>query len=169
MQEIPLTQGKVALVDVSDYDFLSQWNWYALNSKSGFYAVRNSTRVKGKQYKIFMHRVILGLNHIDLREGDHIDHNTLNNSRDNLRICIHRQNMRNRKLSLNTTSKFKGVYWNKEKKKWHTDIRINGKKKYLGHFKVEINAALAYDKAALLEFGDFAHLNFPAFQRSLVC
>ena len=169
MQEIPLTRGQVALVDDSDYKFLSQWKWYAHKSPGGFYAARNAPRKNKIRHPIFMHRVILGLKYKDPQSGDHQNHNTLDNRQTNLRICTHLENMRNRKLSLNTTSRFKGVYWNKQKKKWRAHIKIDKIAKHLGYFKIEINAALAYDATAIQEFGEFACLNFPSFQRSLVC
>ncbi len=170
MREIPLTQNQIALVDDSDYEFLSQWSWYAKNHHSGnFYAVRSSPTRNGKHYAIFMHRQILGLKHGDKRQGDHINHNTLDNCQDNLRICTNRENHRNQKSQRNSTSRFKGVYWNKINKKWVAQITVNGLGKYLGIFKGEEEAALVYDKAAVSEFGEFAHLNFPTFQRSLVC
>ena len=162
MKQIPLTQGQYALVDDADYVWLNQWKWCAFECRDYFYAIRRSIRTNedGKHYLIYMHRQILGLGYGDPRQGDHIDHNTLDNSRDNLRICTHQENLRNRKSSQNTSSQFKGVCWDKQYQKWQVDISINGKHKKLGRFAVEKEAALAYDAAAIREFGEFAYLNF---------
>lgn len=167
MQKIPLTQGQVALVDDSDCEFLSQWKWYAKKDRSGnFYATR---QCPGKPHLIYMHREILRLKYNDGQQADHKNHNTLDNRRNNLRICTRQENQRNRKLSLNMSSVYKGVYWNKPRRKWRAYIRINKIAKHLGYFDSEKEAALAYDKVAEEYFGEFAHLNFPAFQRNLVC
>jgi len=98
MKQIPLTQGQVALVDNTDYDWLNQWKWCAQRTRGVFYAVRNSPRKNGKKHQIFMHREILGLRYKDGQEGDHRNHNTLDNQRENLRVCIHSQNIMNQKL-----------------------------------------------------------------------
>ena len=114
----------------------------------------------GKQHLIRMHRQILGLEFKDKRQGDHKNHNTLDNQRDNIRICTNQQNTTNKKIRLNATSRFKGVYWNKLAKKWHAQIGINGKHKHLGFWKLEELAALAYDFAALKYHREFAVFNF---------
>ena len=160
MRTITLTQGKVTLIDDTDYDWLSQWKWHALKHHSGyFYAVRMTPRINGKQKSIRMHRQILRLEPGDKREGDHKNHNTLDNRRSNLRICTNRQNSMNRKSIPNTTSKYKGVCWDKRDKKWKAAIKVNGKVKNLGYFADEEEAALTYNKVATEHFGEFAHLN----------
>lgn len=162
MRKIILTHGKVALVDDADYDWLSQWNWYAHKIGLSLYAVRHSSRKNGKQYLISMAREILGLKYKDKRQADHINHSTLNNCRNNLRICTASQNQMNRKPVLNTTSRYKGVYRHTKNKRWVAQIKINGKMNYLACFNKEEDAALAYDKAAEEQFGKFAYLNFSA-------
>ena len=169
MREILLTQGQVALVDDSDFEFLSQWKWCARYSNGHWDALRSSRTKDGKCYTIKMSRQILGLELGDKRQGDHQNHNTLDNRRDNLRICTNQENNMNRMSNQNSSSKFKGVSWYERCKKWQVHIQIDGGRKHIGYFNKEKNAALAYDAAAIREFGEFAHLNFPAFQRSLVC
>ena len=159
MKTIQLTQGKVALVDDADYDWLSQWKWQVLNDKGNFRATRRSSRKNGKRHTIYMAREILGLKHGDSRKGDHKNHNTLDNRRDSLRICTNQQNTFNQKSSLMTSSRFKGVSWHKQRKKWQTRIQIDGKEKYLGLFVSEVKATLVYNKAAKKYFGEFACLN----------
>lgn len=160
MREIPLTQGKVALVDNADYDWLNQHKWHANEDCSGnFYAARNLPLGNGKYYHIRMHRQILGLKRGDKREIDHKNHKTLDNRRINIRICTHQQNLMNHKLHSNTSSKYKGVYWDKQHKKWRARIYIKGKRKHLGRFEDEKQAALAYNEAAKKYYGEFAFLN----------
>lgn len=162
MKQIPLTQGQIALVDDADYDWLKQHKWYAQKQRIGnFYACRWAPRVKGKRYAIYMHREILGLELGDRRHSDHINHHTGDNRRCNLRICTCSQNHMNQKRQQNTSSKFKGVYWNKISRKWQAYINIDKKPRYLGSFLREEDAARAYDEAAKKHFGEFAYLNFP--------
>ena len=142
MKEIPLTQGKVAIVDDEDYKYLSQFKWCAHKVYNIFYAVRN-IREDGKQKTLQMHTAILGRK--DGFECDHINGNGLDNRRSNLRLVTHRQNEQNRHKK--KTSKYPGIYWNKQNKKWEALIRINGKRIHLGLFNDEYKAYLAYCKA----------------------
>lgn len=158
VKKISLTQGQVALVDNEDYDWLNQYKWYADKRRGNFYAIRSSWK-NGKHYPVYMHREILKLKRGDKRQGDHINHNILDNKRENLRICTNRQNGMNQKVHSNSTSQFKGVCWHKVAKKWIANITIEGKTKHIGLFGLEENAALAYNKAAKKYFGNFAYLN----------
>lgn len=94
---------------------------------------------------------------------DHINGNTRDNRRENLRVCTHAQNLAAGRPAkrANSKSKYNGVGWNKSANQWMARIRINGKLTYLGCFKDETAAARAYDKAAREHFGEFARLNFP--------
>lgn len=159
-RQIPLTQGQVTLVSDIDYLELSQYTWYACKNYQGdFYVTRIFTGKGDKRVTIYMHRQILGLKRGDKRQGDHKNHNTLDNRRKNLRICTHPQNNMNRKSNLHATSIFKGVSWHKQNKKWVANIHIKKGIKYLGSFVAEIDAALAYNQAALYYFGKFAYVN----------
>jgi hypothetical protein len=92
---------------------------------------------------------------------DHRDTNGLNNQKTNLRICTVAQNQMNKRKSPNKSSQYKGVFWHKNKERWKATIRVNDTNIHLGSFKVEKEAALAYDKIAMEWCGQYARLNFP--------
>ena len=152
MKIIALTQGKETIVDDNDYDYLSQFKWCYHKG----YAARNIRLENGKQTTIKMHRII-----IDCPQGllvDHINGDSLDNRRSNLRIVTNQQNNMNKKHY--SRSGFKGVYFNKLAQKWHAQIALNNKVIYLGLFNDLVEAAKAYDKKALELFGEYARLNF---------
>ena len=155
MKSIFLTKNKVAFVDDEDYKWLSEWVWCAKESGGNkFYAVRRKS-IQG--FHVYMHKEIMKAN--KNQNVDHINGNTLDNRKDNLRICTHKQNLRNQKLSSANTSGYKGVSWNKRDKIWHAYIKVDQKRIHLGLFKNKINAAVAYNAAAEAYFGEFARLN----------
>lgn len=161
MKEIKLTKGFIKLVDDKDFDYLNQWKWCVLIVKGSktFYAKRG-LYIKETQETgvILMHREILRLSNSQTK-ADHIDHNGLNNQRGNLRIATHSQNVANASSRKNSSSKYLGVYWDKIRNKWAVEITKNYKKRYLGHFKTENEAATAYNDAAKVIHGQFANLN----------
>lgn len=137
--EIKLTQGKVAIVDEIDYNYLNQFKWHFHNG----YAQR-SVGKHGKQKRWPMQNVILGILPEDMghnNEVDHIDRNGLNNCRMNLRKATRRQNAFNRKMK-NNTSGHVGV--NFHHGKYQASIRNNGKLEYLGRYKTLEEAAQVY-------------------------
>ncbi len=153
MKQIKLTQGQVTLVDDEDYKRLISRKWHATKlSYDGFAAVctqQNKTTI--------MHRVIT--NAPKGKDVDHINHNTLDNRKTNLRVCTRSQNLRNR-LKVRGISRYKGVtFFPKRNKKWCARIRYNSKMNHLGYYTTEKEAAIAYNKAAIEVFGDFANLN----------
>jgi|SRR3989304_348735 len=159
MKRIKLTQGKYALVSDRDYTYLNQWKWCACKYTNTWYAQR-TVGPKGGQHKILMHRVILGLQAGNKRQGDHRDGNGLNNQRRNLRVATPRQNQHNQPRRCNNTCGYKCIYLRKDRQKWHTRITVNGKKVHVGYFDSPIEAAKAYDKAARKHHGKFARVNF---------
>lgn len=154
IRQIPLTQGKVAVVDASDYDFLMQWNWYAqFDKKKQRWTARTSQKESNK--KLLMHRVILSAPKgvmVDHRDGD-----SLNNRRStNLRLVTNQQNTCNRGPQRNNKSGYKGVSWVPRARKWMGRIRINNRVIHLGYFADKLEAAKAYAEAAKKYHGDFA-------------
>lgn len=147
MKHINLTQDKYTIVDDEDYEYLNQWKW-CINSNG--YAIRSE---KGKH--ILMHKVIIN----DKSNVDHINGDRLDNRRNNLRLATHKENMRNKNKINNTSSKYKGVTYNKRAKKWKSQITIDKNCIYLGLFENEVDAAKAYNIKAIELFGDFAKLN----------
>lgn len=157
MKEIKLTQGKFAQVDDWNYDRLNESKWYAFKKKYTYYAVR-FIYFNNSQKSILMHREIMNTP-IGL-ECDHEDHNGLNCLEENLRNCTHSENQKNRRPSVNGTSKYLGVSYSKAKKKYRADISLNNNDTFLGAFSTETEAALAYNEAAKKYHGEFANLNF---------
>lgn len=162
MKQIPLTQGKFALVDDEDYDFLMQWKWRFCKSINGSgYAVRttHSYSENGKRlsHSILMHRQIL--NAKECEEVDHQDRNKLNNQKVNIRICTHADNQKNIGIRSDNKSGHKGVFWSKKDKRWISIIQSNNKKYVLGYFKDLNEASKAYNEAAEKHHGQFANLN----------
>ena len=161
VRKIRLTQGQVATVDADDYGRLNQHKWYALWSKNtrSFYAARKSRGEEGARREIQMHRVVMNTpQHL---QTDHINHDTLDNRRENLRNCTRAENQHNSRPHVRGVSAFKGVSWHKLRAKWQAKIMVAGRRKFLGLFPDEVEAAKAYDEAAAQHFGGFAHINLP--------
>ena len=157
--KIPLTgkygHGKEALVDLEDYDKVSVHKWWLSKLSDGGYYV--ATWIQGKN--VYLHRFILGINWVD-----HRNNNTLDNTRENLRPCSKAENGANKNKCVTygghvTASRYKGVYWSKGNQNWYAQIGISGKSKHLGTFETEVEAARAYNRAAVERFGEFARLN----------
>jgi hypothetical protein len=165
VRKVGLTRGMVALVDAGDYERVAKFNWYAFpsNPPGRFYAVRGAN-VGGRYRNIFLHQEVTG---IEARRVDHANHDGLDNRRENLRICGHHENMRNRRKLAKKTSKYKGVSFNKEQGLWWARISIGalnpktGKRRQIVvcRSESELKAAAAYDRAAREHFGEFALTN----------
>jgi hypothetical protein len=144
---VPIGPDAFALVDIEDVPLVSGYNW----KTNGRYV---SARTSDGGH-ILMHRLIMGLGKGD-SFVDHEDGDGLNNRRYNLRLATHAQNMRNRNKTTGA-SKFKGVRWCQNK--WRAAITADGNRHYLGAYHREVNAAKAYDRAAVKLHGEFAKTN----------
>lgn len=152
MKQIPLTQGKFAIVDDEDYDFLMQWKW----THSGGYAYRLKT-VRGVSKKIWLHRETNKTP--DGLFTDHINGDRLDCRKENLRTCTYAENNKNAAIRKDNKSGYRGVYWEKGVKKWRVVINTDGIRKCFGFFEDVLEAAETYNKNAKLLHGDFARLN----------
>jgi hypothetical protein len=156
-RRIYLGEGKWTLLDVKDYYRLRIFKWIVYGNGHNLYAIRLRFADTNKTSTVYMHREIMnppaGLV-VDHRNCDGLD-----NRRSNLRFATHAQNTRNRRKKKNGVSQFRGVWFYKGK--WGSQIKGQGKRIYLGRFDNEIDAARAYDKAALEYHKEFARLNFP--------
>ena len=150
MKKIKLTQNKHVFVDDIDFDNLSKYKWYFHFG----YAMRTDNKNKKT---LLMHRIIM--NTPIYYQVDHINGNTLDNRRDNLRNCLLEQNKMNIGISKRNTSGFKGVHWYKKNKKWGCRIGGGKTREFLGLFKSKIKAMFAYNQAAIKKYGIFARLN----------
>ena len=132
------SKGKIydCFIDLEDYEKIENYRWCITNK----YVYNNNAG--------FLHRFIMDCKETKL-QVDHINHNKLDNRKCNLRICTNQQNNLNKKV--------KGYYWNKRNKNWNAEIRINGKKIFLGVFKTEEEAKEARRQAEIKYFGEFRY------------
>lgn len=154
MKEILLTRGYVSLVDDEDYDALCGFRWSVSLRKGGIlpYAQRVE-RIEGKTRGVYMHRQIM--NAPKGKDIDHINHNTLDNRRVNLRICSRSENTSN---SIQRAKGYRGVY--KNGSGWMARLQVRGRDIYIGTFRDAKDAASAYDDVARSHHGKFAITNF---------
>lgn len=157
MKKIKLTQSKHAIVSDTDFSMLKKFKWCAHREGKNWYAITNVEKreiIKIGKTQIRMHQLILKTIGID-----HINGNGLDNRRSNLRKATSSQNNSNRKKSSGKSSKFNGVYWDSDRKKWVAQIKKNGTVLYLGSFKSERLASIIRDKASIRMFGKYGKLN----------
>lgn len=148
MKLIPLTQGKFAKIDDSDFESVSQFSWCAAKRGRGYYADRKLNYANPHRA---LHSFLM--NPPKGMQVHHMDGDGLNNQRSNLRIVTRRQNNQGFvRLRVGKKSIFRGVTWNRKKKLWIARITTSQKRLYLGSFKREEDAASAYNEAALRNF-----------------
>lgn len=153
MREIELSLGFKAFVDDEDYDRVSRYRWYVFTTGNSVYA---STMMNKR--RVMMHRFILEITDSKIHI-DHKDHNGLNNQRVNLRECSAAENKRHSKIRCDSKNKYKGVSFDKDKKKWRAQIFYDNKRYRGPRFKTQEEAALDYNRLAKLHHGEFAFLN----------
>lgn len=165
--EIPLTRGQVSIIDAIDTD-LASFKWYALHLPNyadgrGYMAVRWIRLENGKRSMQLMHRLIMERisQHVLIKQEqvDHIDRNPLNNCRSNLRLATNQENNRNKSVRSDSTSGYKGTWFDNRIKRWRSAITMNGRKKHLGCFQTPEEAHQAYCEAAIKYFGEFVRLD----------
>jgi hypothetical protein len=159
---IPLTRGVIALVDKDIAETLGRFNWYA-NNLGGirWYALRAGDR-QNWNARILMHKAILSVEEdedVDHREHYPMSDKLIDNRRTNLRPTSRMENMRNASIRLDNKSGFKGVTWDAARNRWAASLTINYKRISLGRFEDKLEAALAYDRAAIEWFGEHAKTN----------
>lgn len=156
MKTIKLTKNQIALVDDEDYIYLSKHSWIAANCPTNlnFYAQRQTNKKTVK-----MHRLIM--NCPADKQIDHINGNTLDNRKLNLRIVAHQDNAKNRRHQKGAMFPYKGIMLlaRVKTKPYGARITVNGKTLFLGTFATIKEAAKSYNIAALEHFGEFAKLN----------
>lgn len=158
-RRIKLTKGQYAKVDAEDYEEQSRYKWYAVKGTRTYYACRTEIR-NGKRVVKHMHREII--NAPDEMIVDHKNRDGRDNRKANLRLATPLQNKWNSLRGMRRSkSKFKGVTWDKDSKKWRVLIHVNSKRIDLGRYENKIEAAKVYDAAAKKYHGEFAVLNFP--------
>ncbi len=165
---IPLpNSNRVVLIDAADYDIISASRWHLTRDGTG-YAMCN-VAINGTRSRVAMHRFICCLPKVE-KIGpktlyvDHINHDTLDNRRQNLRIINPLQNVLNRIKGKPKTHRYKGinkVYQGRLRCTWGAKIQFHGKEMWLGCFRTQEDAAQAYDEAARKYHGEFACVNFP--------
>lgn len=156
MRKIILNKG-VALVDDEDHELVSRHKWRKVKRRNTYYAITSIIN-NNKKVILTMHRLIVGKPPLRL-VTDHINGNGLDNRKINLRFCTNAQNIMNTPKRIGS-GRFKGIFFQKSRTNpWNARIYCNGKCIYLGCFKEEVNAALAYNSAAKKYFGEFARPN----------
>ena len=144
-----LPNGDCFLIDATDYPEVSRHRW-SLDEQGYVH-----TTIQGKHIKLHCFLLASKGSVVDHINGDRND-----NRRSNLRICSAKENSRNQKLRSNNTTGYKGVSYDQRRKKYIASIAVDYKSKFLGYFSDPIEAALKYDQAAILLFGEYARPNF---------
>lgn len=165
MKTVELSDGTAVLVDDEDFHVASQFSWHmtGVRTYNGYtwqYPGTN-VRVDGKHKMLLLHRLLMGARFGDNRRLDHVNGNTRDAQKSNLRWCSHGQNISNQRnrTKTNKSSRFHGVYFDRWKQRWKAQIRCEKRKVCLGNFTDEVQAARAYDMAAMKLHGSFASLN----------
>jgi len=149
--------GYDVLIDDEDYERLKgfKYNVYRGDEERGLYYFSRNLYVDGKRTMTRLHRDVMGCIKGDRKTVDHINGNTLDCRKVNLRICTNTENCRNAKTHKNNTSGVKGVCWSKSSKKWQAHIRVDYIRIHLGLFTNIKDAEKAYADASAKYHGVF--------------
>lgn len=154
--------GLYALIDEDDLVVVRgyKWNPNPCESKNvtTIYAYGYRHTEDGRVERAHMHRLVLGVNDPSIFV-DHINRDGLDNRKANLRLCTRSQNNQNVRHRKGCSSQFKGVHFLTAENVWAAEISANKKRIRLGRFRSEVDAARAYNDAAIEIHGDFAVLN----------
>lgn len=148
---VPLTRGFEAIIDSADAPLVQGRNWRVVPNHSGINYVVSS--LPGNR-RLALHRLLM--NPPDDMIVDHINGDALDNRRTNLRVATQSQNCMNKRPRKTGSSRYKGVAWDKNTRKWQACIRLEDGQKYLGQYLSEEEAFAAYRQAAEKHFGEFA-------------
>ncbi len=152
-----LCGDKTILLDAADVDTTSKYQWVV-----GLHGY--ATHGAGKK-QILMHRLLTGCSNNDT--VDHINRNRLDNRRSNLRVCTRTENAMNKPRLSKGQNPYKGICLCPDGM-WQAQITLDGKAIYLGRSRDPVTAAKAYDTAARVIYGEFAYLNFPDSEDSVL-
>lgn len=159
MKKLKLNQGKYTVVDDEDFEWLSRTKWWAAKYRRAFY-VHGKRRVSTNNFKTLKIHIEIMKHHNLHKEGkqvDHINGDGLDNRKINLRMCTNSNNIKNRGLLSSNTSGYKGV--TRVGKRWRARLTSNRKVMSFGCYKTKLEAAKAYNEAALKHHGEFARPN----------
>ena len=163
VSEIVINGFKV-IIDGDNYEFVASHKWsvnkWALEHSGNTYFSTYIKELSGRNHtSTFLHRYIMGCSTGDGNHVDHINRNTLDNRRSNLRICNQSENNKNVGKRKNNKSGYKGVYWHKNRAKWRAQIKCDSSLFHIGYFLTKEEAAIAYNNKAIELHGEFALLN----------
>ncbi len=151
---IELTQGQVALVDAEDYDRINKWNWCAIWKSNTFYACAHG-HCNDTRNSLAMARLVMNVSDRKIYV-DHRNHQTLDNRKENLRLCTNAQNVQHHRLGKRNKSGYAGVLWLESKKRWEVRITVNYKTTHLGYYENKEEAISVRLNAEKKLFGEFA-------------
>ncbi len=158
----PATKWGIALVDAEDSYLLRYYGWAMMNHDRLSTYAHSSRYKKATSGSGYLHRAVSDLP--ITQKIDHVNGNGLDCRKDNLRPVTQQQNTHNKRGSRFSTSKFKGVHFKatgRGRKRWVAQIRAMERNICIGCFATELEAARAYDAAAVKHFGTFSRINFP--------
>lgn len=152
-----LNKGYFTKIDSEDLPRVSEHKW-RVTTVDKYNKPRAVSSLNGRKI-LLLSRFIM--NAPDGKVVDHVNGDTLDDRKSNLRVCSQRENLFNRKLNKNNHSGYKGVFWSGKHNKWLSQLQTNHKVYYLGLYSDKVKAAEAYDRKAIEFFGEYAKTNFP--------